>query len=114
MKKHKEIPTKEDLQEVLKVCDTMEKAILLVGASSGLSANEIINLKVKDFNRGYDPKTGITTLDLRRGKVDFDFITFLSPEASKAVQEYLTYRARTEKTGELRKLNQLEKQKSIF
>jgi integrase len=111
LKKHKEIPTKEDLQEVLKVCDTMEKAILLVGASSGLSANEIINLKIKDIKRGYDPETEITILDLRRGKVDFDFITFLSPEASKAVQDHLKYRARTEKTGELRRLNQLEKQK---
>lgn len=111
LKRHNDIPTKEDLQEVLKVCDTMERAILLIGASSGLSANEIMNLKVKDFKRGYDPQTGITTLDLRRGKVDFDFITFLSPEASKAVIDYLNYRARTEKTGELRRLNQLEKQK---
>jgi integrase len=111
LKKHKEIPTKVDLQEVLKVCDPLEKAILLVGVSSGLSAHEIINLKVKDFKKGYDPKTGITTLDLRRGKVDFDFVTFLSPEASKAVLDYLTYRARTAKTNELRRLNQLEKQR---
>jgi hypothetical protein len=29
LKKHKQIPTKEDLQEVLKVCDPIEKAILL-------------------------------------------------------------------------------------
>ena len=111
LKKHKEIPTKEDIQEVLKVCDPLEKAILLVGISSGLSAHEIINLKVKDFKKGYDPETGITTLDLRRGKVDFDFVTFLSPEASRAVQDYLTYRARTVKTGENRRLNQLEKQR---
>jgi integrase len=111
LKKHKEIPTKEDIQEVLKVCDPLEKAVLLVGASSGLSAHEIINLRVSDFKKGHDEETGITTLDLRRGKVEFDFITFLSPEASKAVQDYLTYRARTVKTGELRRLNQLDKQR---
>lgn len=111
LKKHKDIPTKEDLQEVLKVCDPMEKAVLLVGVSSGLSAHEIINLRVKDFKRGYDPKTEITTLDLRRGKVDFDFITFLSSECSKAIQDYLTYRSRTSKINETRKLNQLEKQR---
>lgn len=111
LKKHKDIPTKEDLQEVLKVCDPMEKAVLLVGVSSGLSAHEIINLRVKDFKRGYDPKTEITTLDLRRGKVDFDFITFLSPECSKAIQDYLTYRSRTSKINETRRLNQLEKQR---
>ena len=111
MKKHKDIPTKEDLQEVLKVCDPIEKAVLLVGVSSGLSAHEIINLRVKYFKKGYDPETGITVLDLRRGKVDFDFITFLSPEASQAVQDYLTYRARTVKINETRRLNQLEKQR---
>ena len=111
LKKHNYIPTKEDLQEVLKVCDPMEKAVLLVGVSSGLSAHEIINLRVKDFKRGYDPKTEITTLDLRRGKVDFDFITFLSPECSKAIQDYLTYRSRTSKINETRRLNQLEKQR---
>lgn len=111
LKKHKDIPTKEDIQEVLKVCDPLEKAVLLVGVSSGLSAHEIVNLKVRDFKKGYDPKTGITTLDLRRGKVDFDFITFLSPECSKAVQDYLTYRARKSKINETRRLNQLEKQR---
>lgn len=95
LKKHKDIPTKEDLQEVLKVCDPMEKAVLLIGISSGLGAHEIINLRVKDFKKGHDPETGITTLDLRRGKVDFDIITFLSSEASKAVLDYLAYRART-------------------
>ncbi len=51
-----DIPTKEDLQEVLKVCDLMEKAIVLVGASSGLSAQEIVNLKIKYFTKGYDPE----------------------------------------------------------
>jgi integrase len=111
LKKHKDIPTKEDIQEVLNVCDPLEKAVLLVGISSGLSAHEIFNLKVKDFKKGYDPETGITTLDLRRGKVNFDFITFLSPECSKAVQNYLAYRARKSKINETRRLNQLEKQR---
>lgn len=111
LKKHKQIPNKEDLQEVLRVCDPLEKAILLVGVSSGLSANEIINLTVKDFKKGYDAGTGVTTLDLRREKVDFDFITFLSPEASNAVLDYLSYRARTDKKQELKRIHQLEKQK---
>lgn len=113
LQKNCEIPTKEDLQEVLKVCDPFEKAILLVGASSGLSANEIINLKVSDFKKGYDPETEITTLKLRREKVGFDFITFLSPEASRAVLDYLKYRERTIKTGEIKRINQLKKQRVI-
>jgi integrase len=97
LKKHKDIPTKEDIFEVLRVCDPIEKAVLLVGVSSGLSSNEISNLQIKEFKRGYDPKTEITTLDLRREKEDYDFVTFISPEASKAVLEYLNYRNREPK-----------------
>src|SRR5665647_201380 len=111
LEKNNEIPDKEDLQDVLKVADPLEKAILLVGASSGLAANEICNLKVKDFKKGYDTVTEITTLKLRREKVQFDFITFLSPEASKAVWDYLEYRSRTVDTNQTRRVCRLEKQK---
>ena len=103
LEKNKDIPTKEDLQEVLKICDPLEKTILLVGASSGLSLNEIRNLKVKDFKKGYDPETEVTTLKLRRQKVGFDVITFLSPEASRAVQDYINYRSRPTKSPDPRK-----------
>jgi integrase len=113
LKQNKDIPSKEDLQDALRICDPLEKAVLLVGASSGLASNEICNLLVSDFKNGYDPVTGITTLDLRREKVELDFITFLTPEASKAVMDYLTYRARTVKTGEAKRLRQLEKQRVI-
>lgn len=105
-----EIPTKEELQEVLKVCDLIEKAIVLVGASSGLSAQEIVNLKVKDFTKGYDPVTEVTTLKLRREKVGFDFITFLSPEASRAVNEFIEYRNREIKSSDKHRINQVKKQ----
>lgn len=80
-----DIPTKKDLQEILKVCDPLEKVVLLVGISSGLSANEMRSLRVKDFKAEYGPETEITTLDLRRGKVGFDFITFFTHETSRAV-----------------------------
>ena len=106
-----EIPSKEDLQQVLKTCDPLEKAIVLVGVSSGLAANEIINLKISDFKKGYDKETGITTLQLRRLKTNYDFITFLSPECSNAILHYLAYRARTIKGNDKRRLAQLEKQR---
>jgi integrase len=108
-----EIPTKEDLQEVLKVCDSLEKAIMLTGVASGLSAQEIINLKIKDFKKGYDPETKITTLKLRREKVGFEFITFLSPEANKAVIDYLKYRDREVNSGDIRRIDQVKKQNVI-
>lgn len=111
LEKNKEIPSKEDLQEVLKVADPLEKAIVLTGASSGLASNEICNLKVGEFKKGFDPVTGITTLSLRREKVEFDFITFLSPEASQAIWDYLDYRSRTIDTNQTRKKSRLDKQK---
>src|ERR1035437_374480 len=111
LEKNKDIPTKEDLQEVLKICDPVERAVLLVGASSGLALNEIRNLKVKDFKKGYDPETEVTTLKLRRQKIGFDFITFLSPEASRAVQDYINYRGRPTKSPDPRKEKYLVKQR---
>lgn len=111
LRQNRDIPTKSDLQDILKICDPLEKAVVLVGATSGLSTNEIINLKISDFKKGYEPETGLTTLDLRRQKVEVDFITFLTPEASNAVIDYLTFRGRTVKTREKKRVRQVEKQK---
>jgi integrase len=106
-----DIPTKEDIQSILKVCDPLEKAIILVGISSGLSSNEIINLKVGNFKDGYNPITSITTLRLRRGKTKVDFITFLSSESSHGVIDYLEFRERKSDSTDVRKQNQLMKQR---
>ncbi|WP_292390448.1 tyrosine-type recombinase/integrase [Methanosarcina sp. UBA5] len=111
---HRAIPTKEDIREVLTICDPLERAILLVGASSGLAVNEITKLRVKDFMEGYDEETGITTLQLRREKTNYDFITFLTPEASKAVLNYLNYRNRKVKTNQQKRAEQLKKQRVIL
>lgn len=76
LEENKGIPTKEILQEVLKVCDPLERALLLVSASGRLSANEIRNLKAKHFKDGYDPKTEITTLSIHRKKTWGRFCDF--------------------------------------
>jgi integrase len=91
-KKRRVIPSKEDIQEIIKHTDLLERAIILVGVSSGLAVNEIANLKIGDYRAGYDEKTKITTLHLVREKVDYEFITCLSPEATKTVDAYLAYR----------------------
>jgi integrase len=95
--KRKKIPDKEDIRHMLKFCDPLERAILLVGVSSGLSVTDISNLKVSDFTEGYDEKTGIITLHLIRKKMNYEFFTFLSPECSKAVLDYIAWRNRTTK-----------------
>jgi integrase len=97
LEKNKKIPSKEDINEVLKYADTLGKALVLVGISSGLASEEIRNLKVGQFKAGYDPETEITTLTLRRKKAGYDFVTFFSPEASHAVWDYLKLRETNEK-----------------
>ena len=113
LESNKGIPDKDEIREILKVCDPLEKAIVLVSASSGLASNEIINLKIKNFKNSYCEKDRITTLKLCRQKTNYDFVTFLSPEASEAVWDYLKYRNRTSravdpKTRNLRELKRKE------
>lgn len=109
---HKKIPDKDVIRLVLSAADPLEKAIILVGASSGLAMNEITDLRVSDFRNGLDTETGITTLDLRREKKQVDFITFLTPEATNAVLKYLEFRERTLKTEEgVQRRRQLDKQR---
>ncbi len=107
-----EVPDKSDLQECLKVCDPLEKAVMLTGISSGLASNEVRSLKLKDFKAGYDPETQIVTLHITRQKTHTRFITFLSPECSTAVWEYLAFRDREAKAEGQKRKNQLEKQRT--
>ena len=111
-KKRRDIPTKEDIQAILKFCDPLERALVLVGASSGLAATEISNLKVGDFKKGQDDKTKITVLHVTRTKEnDYEFHTCLSPEATMAIEIYLAYRSRAVETEDKERLEQLEKQR---
>jgi integrase len=68
LEEQKGMPEKEDIRKVLTIADPLERAIILVGCSSGLSVNEITNLKVKDFTNGHNENDGITVLQLRREK----------------------------------------------
>jgi integrase len=111
-KKRRDIPTKEDIQAILKFCDPLERALVLLGASSGLAATEISNLKVGDFKKGQDDKTKITVLHVTRTKEnDYEFHTCLSPEATMAIEIYLAYRSRAVETEDKERLEQLEKQR---
>ncbi len=88
---------KENIQEVLKYANVRNRALILSLASSGLSQSDLLDLTIEDFKNGLDEKTMITTLQRRRIKTKYDFITFLSPEASKAVKDYIEYRNRKPK-----------------
>lgn len=93
---NKEIPSREDIIKALKMCDKREKAIVLGLSSSGLDRQDFTTLTIKQFEEGFDSETGITTLEMRRGKTGNDFITFFSSEATEAIQDYLEWRNRPE------------------
>ncbi len=84
----------ENIQKILKYANLRNRAIILVMASSGLSQSDVLDLRIEDLKKGNDEKTSITTLQLRRIKTKYDFVTFLSPEATKAVADYIEYRNR--------------------
>ncbi|WP_407356041.1 tyrosine-type recombinase/integrase [Methanolobus sp. WCC5] len=109
---HLDIPTKEDIRQALQVCDLRNKAIILTGCSSGLSADEITNLKLDQFLKGYDDVTEICTLFIRRGKSGQDFVTFLSPETTRTINQYIEYRNRDPMTCDKREHAQRDKQRT--
>lgn len=86
------IPDKELIRKALKVACIRDCAIILAGASSGLSASDICKLTVKQFYEGFNSKTGIVTIHIARQKTGFVFTTFFSPETSQAIFTYLKTR----------------------
>ncbi len=83
---------KTDIQAILEHAGVRDRAIILIMVSSGLAQSDVLDLRVKDIKNGYDENTGITTLSVRRIKTDYDFTTFLTPEAGRAVLSWIELR----------------------
>jgi len=90
--KHKELPTKNAIQRLIDYSDPLEKALILVGVSSGLSAIDLAELKLN--NLSFDNETNVTTIHIIREKTKFEFHTFLNPETTAAIKEYINWRNR--------------------
>ncbi len=88
---------KEDVQKMIVNAKTLrERAIILCMASSGMAIQEIANLKVSMLSID---EQGIGTITHRRQKTNTDYITFLSPEATKALSDYHDERNRDKETA---------------
>jgi integrase len=86
--------TREDILKLVTNAKSLrDKAIILCMASSGMARQEIINLRVKDIE--FD-ENGIGTVSIRRQKSQTDYVTFISPEAGKAMKNYFDERNRSE------------------
>lgn len=88
--KNGDVPTVEQIRDVLEAATPMIRAYILAATSSGLSVSDICNLKIKDIQNV--DENDITTLKLKRQKTDVDFYTFFSPEATKAIRQYISVR----------------------
>lgn len=66
-----------------------DKAIILAMKSCGMAQKEIRDMTYRHFREGYDAASKIATIRMRRAKVNFDFLTFIDPEGTEAIIEYL-------------------------
>lgn len=83
---------RDDISRHLKAHLTLrDRAIILLICTSGISKKEIRNLKRKDFEEGQD-SDDVTTFTIRRNKTEYDYYTFCTPEATKAINDYLKTR----------------------
>lgn len=83
---------KEDIEKMITYAqNSRDKAIFLCMATSGMGLNEVTNLTISDITFGED---GISTISIRRNKAINDLVTFISPEATKALKEYIEERNR--------------------
>ncbi|WP_407356366.1 tyrosine-type recombinase/integrase [Methanolobus sp. WCC5] len=103
---------KEGIRKAHEHANLRDRAISLCGISSGMGAAEIASLTLEAYRAGYDPETLITTFDMRREKVGKDFITFISPEATKAVDKYLEWRDRPPATQYKEDIEEYERRKT--
>lgn len=89
---------KDTVRKCLTHCNSRNRAIILSIVSGSLAKAEMLNLKLDDI--GDIDEKGITTLKLQRKKSGMKFTTFLTTEATEAIQEYLQDRKkRCERLG---------------
>lgn len=97
MKENQNFLVKEDVKKLIVNAKTLKhKAEILCMASSGMAIREIANLKVGMVNIDQE---GIGTVTHRRQKTGTDYVTFLSPEATKALNDYWDERNRDPATA---------------
>lgn len=112
---YSDLPTKKHIREALEISSIDLKAIILFMASSGTAKAETLSLKVSDFfNATSEYHNGkmiletlsrrddvIPTFYLKRLKTDKYYYTFCSPEASRAIVNYLKTRKNLKKSDKL-------------
>lgn len=84
------LPSKEDLKKVLDASNLKARVCILVMASAGLRIGELHQLRISDVDMTKDP--AVVRVKAAGAKERKGRITFLSDEARKVVEEYLSKR----------------------
>lgn len=95
LKENQVFLTKKDIIKLIRGArNKRDKAIILCMVTSGMARQEIINLKIKDlvFVKMIRVNIKIGIISIRRQKSQTDYITFISPEAMQALEEYFDER----------------------
>ena len=107
-----DLPTKDIIRKAVNNADPQLRAIILFMSSSGTARNETTKLTIKDFIKAtneyhnqnnihdvlkeLDPNLDIVpTWHIHRQKTNKDYVTFSSPESSRAILDYLSGTERT-------------------
>lgn len=110
IKEEDRAPTKEELRRLVAVCNIRDKALVLVATSSGLRRRALVTLTFGDVNFDYPDVARIIVKKHYKirgksfksgrkiGRKRTFFVTFITPEAKKALLDYKKYR---EEMGEI-------------
>lgn len=82
------IPNREDVKRAILHTTPRNQAIILTQATSGMGMSEVLSLTVEQFEEGVD-KNDVVTWHITRAKTDYDYTTFSSPEATRAIRLHL-------------------------
>jgi integrase len=95
----KEVIVPAKLRELLEIAEPMERTMYMCQYQSGLSANELCNLQVKDVGKlekdgsvSLNITDGVIMLKLTREKTGVRFITFLGHDAIEYLKKWLELR----------------------
>jgi len=92
------VPNNEEMKRILEYLPIQGRALALILSSSGMRIGETIQLEESDFEMNRDPvRVNIRAEYTKTGKKR---ITFISPEAKEAVEEWLKFRDQYVKTAD--------------
>ncbi|MFA5102480.1 MAG: tyrosine-type recombinase/integrase [Candidatus Thermoplasmatota archaeon] len=90
------IPSTEEMQRILQHGTVKSRALFLMMLSSGMRASECCNIRIKDITFGSPEKNEASIIRIPVADVgtknECNNVTFMTPEATKAVQEWINVR----------------------